>query len=261
MRWLLACSLFLFSCGNETVEEKALSASVDSVVSTVPADSPVRISQDTASYASFAPAAPEIKRPSGIYQLQLPYEGNTLIQTVAFYPGTFRLQEEFSDSPDSVAVTTGTWAPSQGFIWLYKDHLVRGRYTWTGDTLQYYSARLKRKFSMTKLSPASNNKAWQEKKREGAIVYGIGTEPFWSVEVNKDDSITLSMPDWTQPLRTKLTATTKEAKSTVYTAESDSLQVTVSPYFCSDGMSDFTYSHQIIVRYKGQLYKGCGARL
>jgi uncharacterized membrane protein len=257
MKWVFACCVGLLACDGDPVDETNLALPADTEAIPELADTLVTLSKDTATYASYAPR--QIKKPSGIYRLTLPYEGVTLIQTVAFYSGTFRLQEEFTDNPDSVTVTEGTWAPSQGFIWLYKDHLVRGRYTWAGDTLQYYSARLKRKFSMTPLTPA-NNKTWQEGKSKGAVLYGIGTEPFWSVEINDRDSIQLNMPDWSAPLRTKLSATDRTDQGTVYTAETDSLQVTVLPYFCSDGMSDFTYSHKVIVRYKDKVYKGCGAR-
>jgi uncharacterized membrane protein len=51
------------------------------------------------------------------------------------------------------------------------------------------------------------------------------------------------------------------ADSTVYTADNDSLLVTVYPLFCSDGMSDFLYTQKIKLVYKGQTYTGCGERL
>ena len=205
-------------------------------------------------------ALPEVKRPSGLYQFVLPYGDARILHTVAFYPATFRLQEEYLNKPDSVVMTQGTWAPSQGAIWLYKDQVVRGRYFWKGDSLQYFSPRLNKKFSMTKLTPAATNPVWQTKKNEGAKLYGIGTEPFWSVEVSKEDSIILSMPDWPQPLRTKLTGASKEAAGLVFTAADDSLTVNVLPYFCNDGMSDFVYTNKITVAYKGKTYKGCGMK-
>ena len=95
-------------------------------------------------------------------------------------------------------------------------------------------------------------------KKAGAVLYGVGTEPFWGVEIKKQDSIILSMPDWGEPLRVKMSGTTRENNRTIYSAAADSLQVIVSPFFCSDGMSDFTYSHKLTVHYKGHTYKGCG---
>jgi uncharacterized membrane protein len=257
--WVLLSSLWLTACGNEAEESFTVVTERQSTADSQPS-SPVDTSPgfavDTASHASFT--TPAIKKPSGIYQFLLPYTSETkILHTIAFYPGTYRLQEEYIGQ-DSVVVTEGTWAPSQGYIWLYKEQLVGGRYAWKGDTLQYLSPRQNKKFSLAKLTPVNSNPVWQNKRKEGTVMYGVGNEPFWSIEVDKTDSIILSMPDLTQPLRAKLSGTTRQTGNTVYTASADSLQVTVYPYFCSDGMSDFTYPNKITVRYKGQTLNGCG---
>ena len=250
----------MVSCGNEPGETSVASTTSNNVEDSPGAnavDTSRSFAKDTTSHASFT--VPQIKRPSGIYEFVMPYEGDTkIIHTIAFYPNSFHLEEEYRAAKDSVVVTEGTWTPSQGFIWLYKDQLVRARYVWKGDTLQYFNPRLNKKFSMTKLTPASANPVWQDMKKGGAVLYGVGTEPFWSVEVKKQDSIILSMPEWTAPLRVKFSSAKKENKNTIYTAETDSLQVTVSPYFCSDGMSDFIYSNKITIIYKGRTFEGCG---
>lgn len=259
MRWwlVLSCCLFV-ACGTNSVD--AENNTIDSSHkqnTTMTAETTVIEVQDTSSHASFSPA--QIKKPSGIYQFVLPYEANQqIVHTVAFYPGSFRLQEEYLHKPDSVTTTTGTWAPSQGQIWLYKDHLVRGRYSWKGDTLQYYSPRLKKNFSLARLTSVIQNPAWQDRRKAGDVLFGTGTEPFWSVQITGQDSLVLSMPDWPAPLRTKITSKTKEGSRRVYTAESDSLTVTVLPYFCNDGMSDFIYTRKMAITYRGKSYTGCG---
>lgn len=198
-----------------------------------------------------------VKKPSGAYQFLLPAEdGKKILHTVAFFPGTFRLQEEYNR--DSIVVTEGTWAPSRDFIWLYKDQIVRGRYTWKGDTLQYFSPRQKKTFSMQKLTPAASNAVWQARRKEGQQLYGVGTEPFWSVEITKNDSIIVNMPDWSAPLRARITEARATAEGAVFNAGSDSLRLVVQPYFCSDGMSDFLYTKRLELVYKGQTYRGCG---
>ena len=258
-RWVLFCFFGLTACGDETGEKVVSVTRHSSRAATQQPneiDTAVSFARDTASHESYAP---QIKKPSGVYQFLLPYDGNTtILHTVAFYPTSFRLQEEYSGKKDSVVVTEGTWAPSQGFIWLYKEQLARGRYTWKGDTLQYFSPRLNKKFSLTKLTPASANKVWMDKRKQGTILFGVGTEPFWSVEINKRDSIVLSMPDWTVPLHVKIAETKKEKNGTVYSSVTDSLRVTVHPYFCNDGMSDFIYTNKVTVNYKGKTYEGCG---
>lgn len=259
-RLLLFAPLILAACGSRPDEAttQTESRTVTAAQTAAAPAAQIALAKDTA--VANPITVPEVKPPSGIYQFVLPYGDAKILHTIAFYPTTFRLQEEYLNGPDSVVMTTGTWAPSQGGIWLYKEQVVRGRYFWKGDSLQYFSPRLNKKFSLAKLTPASANPVWQTKKGEGAVLYGIGTEPFWSLEVSKEDSVTLSMPDWPQPLRTKLTAVTKEANAWVYTAASDSLTVTVLPYFCNDGMSDFIYSNKIAVRCKGQVYNGCGMK-
>jgi uncharacterized membrane protein len=255
------CWFLVIACADEA-KEKTVTANTSDVSNSIPPsplpemrDTSINFANDTASHPSYA----SIKKPSGIYQFLFPYDATTkILHTIAFYPNTFRLQEEYVGKKDSVVITEGTWAPSQGFIWLYQGHIARGRYTWKGDTLQYFSPRLNKKFSLTKQIPASANKIWMDKKAGGTIVFGVGTEPFWSVEVNKRDSIILSMPEWTQPLRLKISDRANEKDKMVYTAIADSLQVIVHPHFCSDGMSDFTYSNKVTVRYKGKTYQGCG---
>ena len=259
--WGLVCIFTLAACNSESDMPSPATASKNSATG-VPqqsddADTSVSFVKDTTAHESYT--IPEIKKPSGVYQFVFPYDSKTkILHTIAFYPTTFRLQEEYLGKNDSIVITEGTWAPSQGFIWVYKEQLARGRYTWKGDSLQYYSPRLNQKFSLSKLIPAPANTVWQEKKKGGSILFGVGNEPFWSVEVTKQDSIVLNMPDWTQSLRAKITNTDIKANQTIYNAVADSLQVTVYPYFCSDGMSDFIYSNKVSVNYKGKTYHGCG---
>jgi uncharacterized membrane protein len=197
-----------------------------------------------------------------VYRFLLPDEGGQkILHTISFSRGTFRLQEEYGDKRDSVVITEGTWAPSREYIWLYRDQIVRGRYLWVGDTLQYYSPRLKKTFPMQKVEPVAANDLWQRKREDGSLLYAVGTEPFWSVEVTGQDTLVVNMPDWTAPLRVKVAAETNTTDSTVYRDVNDSIQLTVYPLFCSDGMSDFLYTQRIRMVYKGQTYKGCGEKL
>ena len=262
MKWrVFLCSVYMAACGNEPAEKTiATTKETTAVVTSEAADSidtSISFAKDTSSHASYGVA--EIKRPSGVYQLIMPYQNDEkILHTIAFYPGTYRLQEEYTGRKDSIVITEGTWTPSQGFIWLYKEQLVRGRYIWKGDTLQYYNPGSKKKISLAKLMPAASNPVWREKENAGTVLYGVGNEPFWSIEVSRHDSAVFSMPDFTAPLRVKLSGTNLLRDSTVYTADEDSLRIIVQPYFCSDGMSDFTYSHKISVTYKGRTYQGCG---
>jgi uncharacterized membrane protein len=260
--WTVAGCFILSACGSNEAEVNKTSRTTSSTNTTAIVAQTVSDNTNT-SFAKEAdtveaPPVSIIKRPTGIYQFLMPYGETKVLHTVAFYPGNFRLQEEYIEKRDSVITTKGTWAPSQGFIWLYKEQLVQGRYTWKGDTLQYYNPATKKSFSMTKLIPADNNAAWQEKRNAGAVLFGVGTEPFWSVEVSKADTLIFSSPEWTSPLKIKLSQKSRTSDSTVFTSAQDSMHVAVYPFFCNDGMSDFIYTNKISVTYKGRVYQGCG---
>jgi len=207
------------------------------------------------------PVAPRIKQPKGIYQTHLPF-GQGMEQTVAFYNDqTFRLQEKYLlGKKDSIVVTEGNWSPSDGSIWLYKDQVVRGRYRWDGDTLQYISPSFKKNFSMRPLQAARDDAGWQSASGESLVLYGVGTEPFWHLTFTDRDTLSFTLPAKEQPAQFRLAATQRTGDSIAYTARSDSseLRVTVYPEFCGDGMSDVVYRHRIRVEYNNQVYNGCG---
>jgi uncharacterized membrane protein len=89
--------------------------------------------------------------------------------------------------------------------------------------------------------------------------FGVGNEPFWSVELRADDSLSFFLADRGQPIRVKMEKISSGADSLVLTG-SDSLSVLILPQMCSDGMSDHVYPHAVQVRYKNETYRGCGMR-
>lgn len=207
------------------------------------------------------PKPKKIKNPQGIYHAVLPSEGR-LEQTVAFYSDhTYQLQEKYTaNKKDSIVVINGTWMPSDGFVWLYKDQVVRARYSWKGDTLAYFSPVSQKNFAMQPLNDVLENSVWQKKKVEGLVFSGVGNEPFWSIEFNDRDTVSLLLSEWSQPLKLKVNSTSRSADSTLFTAQNDSahISVTVYPYFCNDGMSDFVYRNKVKVKFNEQVLNGCG---
>jgi len=206
------------------------------------------------------PAVHKIQAPAGIYRAFLPV--SEMEQIIAFNSDlTYWLQEKYlTAKKDSVVITEGTWTPSDGFIWLYKDQIVRGRYKWKGDTLQYYSPVMKKSFSMTHLQDALQNAAWRNKDKQGIIVFGTGNEPFWNIELDNRDSISFTVSEWNHPLRMKIDSSFRNNGGLSYIAHHDSVQllVTILPQFCNDGMSDFIYRNKVKVQYNQQIYTGCG---
>jgi hypothetical protein len=264
--------LFICSCSNHQ-QDKAVNIHEDSNVtvadtlqgsvssnsySAKPAE-PGSMDMD----APIKPKADQLKSPVGIYRVVFPLEDSTKIeQTVKFYNNkTYQLQERYPGSKkDSMVTIQGTFLPSNGYIWLYQEQVARGRYKWKGDTLQYYDPSYKKSYSMVKLQDVLERDIWQEKKAQGLVLYGVGNEPFWSLEVNSNDTISFRLADWEQALKLKRKETLSSKDTTVYLAQNDSSQIKlmVLPYFCSDGMSDFTYQNKILVKYNNQTYSGCG---
>jgi hypothetical protein len=264
--------LFICSCSNHQ-QDKAVNIHEDSNVTV--ADT-LQGSVSSNSYsakpaepgnmdidAPIKPKADQLKSPVGIYRVVFPLEDSTKIeQTVKFYNNkTYQLQERYPGSKkDSMVTIQGTFLPSNGYIWLYQEQVARGRYKWKGDTLQYYDPSYKKSYSMVKLQDVLERDIWQEKKAQGLVLYGVGNEPFWSLEVNSNDTISFRLADWEQALKLKRKETLSSKDTTVYLAQNDSSQIKlmVLPYFCSDGMSDFTYQNKILVKYNNQTYSGCG---
>ena len=209
------------------------------------------------------PVPKKIKKPSGIYRTTLPYdETSQMEQTIAFYNNyTFQLEEKYTiNKKDSIVTTQGNWSPSDGYIWIYKEQVMRGRYIWKGDTLQYLSPRFKKKYSMHSIKDALENNVWRNKKKEGIVVFGIGNEPFWSIEVNNKDSVSFLLSEWPAPVTLKIDSLNNTPESIIYLAHKDSIQLklTVFPLFCNDGMSDFMYRNKVKIQYNNQTYSGCG---
>lgn len=263
IRQSIYCFLFLLSACT-LPEEKEIEATEKKLDTTViQTVGNYTANRDTAVKSLILPAPKKIKKPSGIYHAQLPYDGK-MEQTVAFYnDNTYQLQEKYSQGKkDSIVVIEGNWAPSDGFIWLYRDQVLRARFNWKGDSLQYFSPLLKKSFTMIPMKDVLENQTWANRKKAGTLLYGIGNEPFWSVEYNSSDTVSFQLADWTQPVKLKMNNTSNSKDSTAYTAGNDSVQLklTVYPFFCSDGMSDFVYKNKIRVEYNNQVYHGCGIR-
>lgn len=251
--------LIFFSCTlSEEKKARQLSSKPDTTI--IVTNNAYSAASDTSNSIPL-PAVKKIRTPDGIYQTILPLN-DKIEQTIAFSNDlTYHLQEKYINAgKDSVVNIKGTWTPSDGFIWLYKDQIVRGRYKWKGDTLQYYSPLLKKKFSMRHLKDAMQNAAWRNKGKEGIILSGKGNEPFWNLELDKKDSLSFLLPGWDHPLKMKVDSSFNNNDTLGFVSKEDTVHilVTVFPHFCSDGMSDFIYRNKLKVQYNEKMYKGCG---
>lgn len=206
------------------------------------------------------PAPPQpVKKPEGVYHTIL-QEGTAHIEHIILFNknGTYRLQEKWNRG-DSVVSTQGTWNPSNGYIWLYKGQLAHGRYAWKGSTLQYVHPGQKKSYDMMTMPLITASKFWIDKGRAGTRFYGIGNEPFWSIELGAGDTLAFHYFEWKEALRMKATPV-QQGDSLIIEARNDSttLKVVVLPQFCSDGMSDYMYRNSVRVQFNDKSYSGCG---
>lgn len=260
MQRLLWMALFSLCVGCTSSYEEA-------DIAPLPADTPLQTKLAVDSHEGFSdqevvrpiPKAPVLSPPNGIYELS--GHKNTSGHIIRFAPDR-QFTMQYTTNADSIKVDKGTWAVSDGFIWLYKNNIAWGRYRWKGDTLQYYDPSSKQAYSMQKRPDILENNVWKNKPAEGYTVFGVGTEPFWSVGFTRNDSLELLMADAGKTLKLPVTSKMQSGDSTVLEARGDSalIRMTMLPRFCSDGMSDNVYSQQIVVHYKGQTLKGCGVK-
>jgi uncharacterized membrane protein len=259
VKYELIFSLVIFSACTLPAEKETENSPKKSNTTVIESSDANAATLDTANSIPLPPVQ-KIKKPVGIYQSLLPLQ-DKIEQTIAFNSDlSYQLQEKYIDKKDSLVITEGTWTPSDGFIWLYKDQIVRGRYKWQGNMLQYYSPVLKKVFPMKPMQDAIQNVAWSDKGKEGVVIYGIGNEPFWSFEYNNKDTLSFLLAEWDQPMKMKISSSFNTPDSIGYVAQNDStqLRVTVFPQFCHDGMSDFIYRNKVRVQYNRQVYNGCG---
>lgn len=235
-----------------------------------PADSPL-VHTQTDAHTGYDPeddepvvplvrAKASIRLPQGIYEGQVATPKQRK-QTIQFFTDhRFLMQEEYT--ADSIVTTTGTWAPSNGAIYVYKNNLVWGHYQWKESNLQYLDPASNKGYALTRRESILDNAVWQQKKAAQVSLFAIGNEPFWSVEQLPGDSIRLLWAGTGVPLTLVQTQTTATSDSTVLVARSDSADVrlVVLNHFCTDGMSEAIYPNKVKLHYNGQVYQGCGVK-
>lgn len=194
------------------------------------------------------------RSPKGIYLVLLP----SVEHIINFHADhTYILEEK---KGDKIVRISGDWKPTNGIIWTYRDQLVQGRYNWQGDTLAYIDTKNETTNKMEKLTSVLENNVWRNKSKEGVEFFGVGNEPFWSIEVDEQKAISFQLSDWSRPLIFKPVSPIINSDSIVYnlSSESAAIKITVLNQFCSDGMSDYIYDNKVKVLYNKQTFTGCG---
>jgi uncharacterized lipoprotein YbaY len=113
-------------------------------------------------------------------------------------------------------------------------------------------------------APSSQASVWEQAKARGVEFRGLGTEPGWSVEVDRGDSPELRAElDYGE--RRLLVPHAQQTGSPPgfagKTADGTEVLLRIEKKSCSDGMSDATYPAEITLAVGDATYSGCGRYL
>ena len=105
---------------------------------------------------------------------------------------------------------------------------------------------------------------WDEARERGAVFRGLGTEPFWSLEVDgaTPPTIALALDMGERELSVAEAGPLESGEGFSGRADDGSeVALRIVRGDCSDGMSDQVYPASVELEVGGQAYRGCGAFL
>ena len=260
-RVFLFGGLFVLSFVSCNLFDKKTQAVTDTI--TVKSTDTVRLTRDSIINLPVSYAIP-----AGFYQGMLPCNGCEGIQQTILFEGdnSFKLEEVNWGTKTPPKKLEGKWEKKADTILLYVKNKLAGKFRFHLDSLvtlfregKMIDADDMPRYLLLRKTSAGANTAWRQKGEQGIDFYGVGNEPFWNIEIDNEKMILFKLADWQKPVIVPIEKPKIYKDSTVYIIpDSTRLRITIMNEFCSDGMSDFLYEQKIQVRYKGQLYKGCG---
>ena len=182
--------------------------------------------------------------------------------------GRFKLEEFVMGKDMFPEKLEGRWTRQDDSLRLQANQQIIATYFVTKDTLKlgYRQGRAmadvrSKNYAVARQPNAATNPAWKGKFNSGVDFYGIGNEPFWNIEIN-ESSISFKLADLPKALVFPAVKPRSSKDSVFYSTSLADAKLEVSIYneFCNDGMSDNLYEYRVHVRYKGETFKGCGAR-
>ncbi|MBO9199769.1 MULTISPECIES: copper resistance protein NlpE N-terminal domain-containing protein [Niastella] len=181
---------------------------------------------------------------------------------------TFHLKDEFNGRELPPQETEGRWLTTNDQLQLLVNNTLTKRFAVSNKGLKevsltgapdalYSNSYLSRKII------GADNIAWMEKKAAGIDFFGLGNEPFWLIEIDKDKQISFLQVDSSHPTVFPYVAAIQQNGQYIYNTDTTTcgIQIIITPQFCSDGMSDNWYEYKVEARYNGITYMGCGVKL
>lgn len=180
----------------------------------------------------------------------------------------FHMKDEFNGKEAAPVEIEGRWQTSNDQLQLLVNNDMAKRFAVTNKGLIELSLTsatvvLYPDSYLTRKTIGSDNIAWMEKKSAGIDFFALGNEPFWLMEMDRDNQISFLQVDSSQPAVFPYVAAVQQNGQYVYNIQKDSatMQIIITPQFCSDGMSDNWYEYKVEAKYNGITYLGCGVKL
>ena len=149
--------------------------------------------------------------PTGIWQGMFPCKGcNGVQQTISFDADrTYLMEQEFWGKDGRRERWEGKWERRNGSIFLSRGGKEIEHLAYDGTQLRVLRQELfpsssddSSKYVLKKVKLATSNPSWMKKKEEGVDFFGLGNEPFWSLEIDKEKFILFRLADWKEPVIT-----------------------------------------------------------
>lgn len=211
--------------------------------------------------------------PAGFYQGMLPCKNCEGIQRTVMFDSEneFTMEEVNWGRGTTATRSQGTWEKEKGIFVLSQKGKIISKYKLVKDSLintEHNGTRipdsLSSQFVLFKKNTSPQNVSWKQRRSEGIDIVGNGTEPFWSIEIDKEKLILFRLADTDKPVLIPIEKPLMTRDSVVYSVSTDGgtpLKISISSRFCNDGMSDHLYEYKMTVWYKNKTYKGCAVML
>jgi uncharacterized membrane protein len=180
----------------------------------------------------------------------------------------FHLKDEFNGIGSPPLETEGRWQTTNDQLQLLVNNDVFKRFAVTNKGLSELSMAdapvpLYPDNYLSRKQIGADNIAWMEKKAAGIDFFALGNEPFWLMEIDKEKQISFLRVDSSQPTVFPYVPAVQQNGQYVFNVRKniDSMQITITPQFCSDGMSDNWYEYKVEAKFNGVMYVGCGVKL
>ena len=253
--------LLIWACNTGTPTETSLTVQ----------DSTGLIVDSTTVYDTLISVPPRDTVLFGFYQGVLPCRDCQGIRHTLLLKdsGRFKLEEFVMGKDMFPEKLEGRWTRQDDSLRLQANRQIIATYFVSKDTLKlaYREGRavvdsLSKSYAVVRHPFAATNPVWKNKFTSGIDFYGIGNEPFWNIEIDNEKSISFKLADLPKALVFPAVKPRISKDSIFYSTSLPDAKLEVSIYneFCNDGMSDNFYEYRVHVRYKGETFKGCGAR-